>query len=242
MADFVDNNEYQYVGSELEIAREATNWKNYFCSLIYPYLGNEVLEVGAGMGGTTKVLCKSHHKRWLCLEPDAQLASIIDDSINQKDLPNCCLVKNGTLIDLESSEKFDSLVYIDVLEHIKDDIHETNLATNYLKPGGNLIILCPAHQWLFTPFDSALGHYRRYNKKTLSLVIPEYLICQKLMYLDSIGTLASLGNRLLLKSSQPTLQQIKFWDRVMVPLSTQIDPLIGYSFGKSILGIWQKTF
>ena len=44
------NNDYRYIGSELEIAREAKNWKNYFCSLIYQYLGNEVLEVGAGMG------------------------------------------------------------------------------------------------------------------------------------------------------------------------------------------------
>ncbi len=240
MGDCLPNNQYQYVGSELEIAREAKNWKTYFCSLIYPYLGNEVLEVGAGMGGTTQVLCQNHHKRWICLEPDTELASVIQDLIEQGDLPNYCLVKNGTLIDLDGSEKFDSLIYIDVLEHIKEDKDEVKLAINYLKKGGCLIILCPAHQWLFTPFDIAIGHYRRYNKQSLLSIMPENLDCQKLRYLDCIGVLASLGNRLLLKSSHPTLQQIKFWDDLMVPLSTKIDPLIGYSLGKSILGIWQK--
>ncbi|HAC65625.1 MAG TPA: methyltransferase type 12, partial [Cyanothece sp. UBA12306] len=193
------------------------------------------------LGATTKVLCKNNHKRWICLEPDSQLAEIIRNSIKRGELPQYCLVKNGTLINLEESSRFDSLVYIDVLEHIKDDQYEVQLATNYLKKGGNLIILCPAHQWLFTSFDTALGHYRRYNKQTLSSVITENLKCQRLIYLDSMGTLASLGNRLLLRSSRPTLKQIKFWDRFMVPLSTKIDLLIRYSFGKSILGIWQKN-
>ena len=71
--------------------------------------------------------------------------------------------------------------------------------------------------------------------------MPDNLDCQKLNYLDSVGVLASLGNRLLLKSSSPTPKQIKFWDTLMVPLSKKIDPLISYSLGKSILGIWKKV-
>ncbi|XLQ11503.1 MAG: class I SAM-dependent methyltransferase [cyanobacterium endosymbiont of Epithemia adnata isolate EadnSB Bon19] len=240
MGECLQNNRYHYAGSELEIAREAKNWKTYFCNLIEQYLGNEVLEVGAGMGGTTKVLCKNHHKHWVCLEPDIQLASTIQDFISQGELPNFCLVKNGTLIDLKNSDQFDSLIYIDVLEHIKDDKNEVYLATNYLKIGGYLIILCPAHQWLFTSFDLALGHYRRYDKETLLSIMPDNLDCQKLNYLDSVGILASLGNRFFLKSSNPTSKQIQFWDTLMVPLSTKIDPLIRYSLGKSILGIWKK--
>ncbi|XTZ12089.1 MAG: methyltransferase type 12, partial [cyanobacterium endosymbiont of Rhopalodia inflata] len=106
--------------------------------------------------------------------------------------------------------------------------------------GGYLIILCPAHQWLFTPFYLALGHYRRYDKQTLLSIMPDNLDCQKLNYLDSVGILASLGNRFFLKSSNPTSKQIKLWDTLMVPLSIKIDPLISYSLGKSILGIWKK--
>jgi hypothetical protein len=60
-------------------------------------------------------------------------------------------------------------------------------------------------------------------------------------YLDSFGALASVGNRLLLRQSMPTLDQILLWDRRLVPISTIFDPILGYRAGKSILGIWKKT-
>ena len=53
--------------------------------------------------------------------------------------------------------------------------------------------------------------------------------------------LASLGNRLVLQRSMPSQRQIAVWDRLMVPLSRLIDPLLGYSLGKSVLAVWRKT-
>jgi len=231
---------YSYVGNELELFRYATNWKAYYSSMIQPFLGNEVLEVGAGIGATTELLCKGKQARWVCLEPDAILASDLHSLLLSGRLPKCCELQKGTLSDLNETELFDSIVYIDVLEHIKDDRTEVELAANHLKPGGFLIVLSPAHQWLFTPFDSAIGHYRRYNKSSLKAVIPGNLQEIKLRYLDAVGLIASLGNKLILKSKMPTLQQIKMWDKTMVPLSKKIDPILQYSLGKSILGIWQK--
>ena len=129
---------------------------------------------------------------------------------------------------------------MDVLEHIKDDFSEVKTVTQHLSVGGYLVVLAPAHQWLFTPFDRAIGHYRRYNKKSLASLMPKSLDCIKLIYLDSVGLIASLGNRFVLKSKTPTKQQIQLWDKAMVPLSKSIDPLLQYSLGKSVLGIWQK--
>ncbi|MBE9166029.1 class I SAM-dependent methyltransferase [Pleurocapsales cyanobacterium LEGE 06147] len=229
-----------YIGSELKLFREAYNWKAYWSSLIRAYIGAEVLEVGAGIGGTTEVLCKGDRKRWVCLEPDPMLASILNCSIIKDYLSECCEVKIGTLLDLDREDMFNSIIYIDVLEHIKNDRAETRLAASHLRDGGFLIVLVPSHQWLFTPFDRAIGHYRRYNKKMLSAIIPETVECVSLRYLDSIGLLASLGNRLILKSKMPSRKQILFWDRVMVPLSRKLDPLFQYSLGKSLLGIWRK--
>ena len=57
----------------------------------------------------------------------------------------------------------------------------------------------------------------------------------RLCYLDSIGLFASLGNRLLLQSAMPKPSQIAFWDRVLVRMSRLVDPLLGYSAGKSVL-------
>ena len=230
---------YSYIGSELELFREAHNWKAYYSYFLRRYLGNEVLEVGAGIGATTESLCQAQ-KRWVCLEPDPGLLNTLKSSITQGSLPHCCEGKLGTLSDLNYKEKFESIIYIDVLEHIKEDKFEARLAASHLKDGGFLVVLAPAHQWLFTPFDESIGHYRRYNKNMLSAAIPDNLRCVKLIYLDCVGLIASLGNRFVLKSKMPTRKQILLWDKAMVPLSKRIDPILQYSLGKSILGVWQK--
>lgn len=231
---------YSYIGSELELFRYASNWKAYYGSLIDKYLGDEVLEVGAGIGSTTEFLCKGYQKRWLCLEPDPALSNTLDILTVGNKLPKCCEYKTAFLSDLSERELFDTIIYIDVLEHIKEDENEVNLAAKHLKEGGFLVVLSPAHQWLFTPFDRAIGHHRRYTKKSLQSIIPANLETVGLMYLDSIGLLASLGNRFILKSKMPNIKQIKLWDKGMVPLSQKVDPILKYSLGKSILGIWRK--
>ena len=232
--------EYTYVGSELDLFAAAVNWKAYWRSQIEPYLGAEVLEVGAGIGGTTKQLCGGRHKRWVCLEPDEQLAHRLAQDIEERKLPANCEVSIGTLADLDEQEKFDSLVYIDVLEHIEDDRGEMERASHHLREGGHLIVLSPAHQWLYTPFDKEIGHYRRYTKRSLKALTPQGLSVVRMKYLDSVGLFASLGNRLVLNSKMPTPKQIAFWDSYMVPLSRCVDPFLFYSAGKSVLGVWRR--
>ena len=68
----------------------------------------------------------------------------------------------GLIADLPCVPSFDSIVYIDVLEHIKDDSAEIAAATARLRSNGTLVVLSPAHAWLFSAFDAAVGHYRRY--------------------------------------------------------------------------------
>ncbi len=232
---------YTYLGSELELFSRASNWKAYYAHLIRPYLGNEVLEVGAGIGATTGSLCKGEQKRWVCLEPDPRLAHALEQHIAGKRLPECCEVQVGTLSTLGHEEEFDTIIYIDVLEHIEDDKAEARIAADHLREDGTLVVLAPAHQWLFTPFDEALGHYRRYDLSGLSRIIPEDLERMWLGYLDCVGLLASLGNRLVLRSRMPNRRQIALWDGMMVPLSRLLDPLLRYSVGKSVLGIWRKN-
>jgi phospholipid N-methyltransferase len=234
MSDFV------YIGDELEIFHHATTWKKYYGQHLSPFLGKEVLEVGAGIGGTTKSLCSDKQTRWVCLEPDSDLAVKITESIKSKELPTTCEVKTSSLAELSEEEKFDSIIYIDVLEHIENDKNELEIAAKHLKRNGFIIVLSPAHQFLYTPFDKAIGHFRRYNKKELRELTPNDLKLVKLIYLDSVGGLASLGNKLILKSSSPSHQQIQFWDKRLVPLSKLFDRIFGFTVGKSILAVWQR--
>jgi len=234
---------FSYVGSELDLFAAATTWKAYVRRQVAPYLGRTVLEVGAGHGGTTRVLIEAAHPqttRWVGLEPDETLAGRLAGAIEAGALPAFCEAKVGTLESLD--EGFDTLLYMDVLEHIEDDRAEMARAAAHLNPGGHVVVLSPAHPFLFTPFDRAIGHYRRYTLKTLRAAAP--LDCGlelvRLRYLDSVGMLASLGNRLVLQSAMPNPKQIALWDKAMVPLSKLLDPLTGYRLGKSVLGVWRK--
>ena len=230
-----------YIGNELELFDKAKNWKRYYGNIIKPLLTGDVMEVGAGIGATTRSLCNGSQKKWICLEPDAALASQIIAMQQKKELPECCELRIGTLADQNQSELFDAVIYIDVIEHIENDAAELQRAKNHLKPGGHLIILVPAHQWLYSPFDEAIGHFRRYNKFMLNKAIPSGMKKHKLIYLDSIGLMASVANKLFLKQSYPTQKQVLFWDSTLVPLSRLMDVITFNAIGKSLLGIWKKS-
>lgn len=227
-----------YVGDELELFANALNWKATLRRQISPFLGRRVLEVGAGIGATTRMLCDVSQEHWRCLEPDAPMAQLLATQVLNGELPACCEAQAGTVADV--TEQFDSLIYIDVLEHIPEDRPEIAAAAELVKTGGYVIVLSPAHQHLYTAFDKRIGHCRRYSKKMLAKLTPPTLAIERLRYLDCVGYFASLANRLLLRQSMPTLSQIRVWDGVMVPVSRVLDPVLSYGFGKSVLCIWRK--
>jgi len=227
----------KYIGNELELFQFATNWKSYFRSQIRAYIRGDVLEVGAGLGGTTRLLANADCRSWTCLEPDAALLSQIESIESELPLrPRCVL---GTIDQLPADARFDCILYIDVMEHIGDDAAEFARAAGRLKPGGVLVILSPAHQFLYTNFDRVIGHHRRYTKPSLLRAAGNLLTLERLFYLDSFGIAASLSNTFL-KQSMPRLWQIKVWDRCLVPCSRVFDPLLGRTVGKTIIGVWRR--
>jgi hypothetical protein len=230
-----------YIGQELTIFAHATHWKQYYTSIIRPSIGKYVVEVGAGLGATTKVMCDGRQDAWICLEPDSALRGGIDRLIAQGELPTCCQTWAGFVSDLSPSPFFDTFIYIDVLEHIEDDRTELETAATRISTGGHLIVLSPAFHFLYSPFDRSIGHYRRYDKEMLQALTPSHCQIERLIYLDSIGMTTSLINRFLLSQSMPTVDQIKFWDTYLVPISKVMDRIVGYRFGRSILCIWSKV-
>lgn len=231
----MESESFVYEGSELDLFAGAENWRRYWTSVIQPFLGSRILEVGAGIGSATRVLGRSG-MQWVALEPDPTLARRIGDQKRELDLD----VIVGTLSDVPVERRFDSILYIDVLEHVEDDTGEVDRASQFLDQGGRLIILGPAHQWLFTDFDASIGHFRRYSRRDLRALKPRGVTEVASGYLDSVGILASSANKLFLRSASPSRQQIQLWDRLMVPASRHLDRLARRSLGKSVFVVWQK--
>lgn len=226
----------RYLGEELDLFALAHHWKDRLTSEIASYLEAPVLEVGAGLGATTEALRHSVAGAWTALEPDPVLARRLAD---RQDLD--CAVWAGDLAAIPPQERFRSVLYVDVLEHIAEDRAELATAFARLEPGGRLIVLAPAHQWLYSPFDRAVGHHRRYHRAGLLGLAPVGASVERVRYLDACGLLLNLGNRLISRQRVPTAAQIRLWDRFLVPLSRWLDPLFSYRVGRSLLVVWRKS-
>lgn len=230
-----------YVGNELVLFEAATNWKKYIRKALRRHIAGDVAEIGAGIGSTARTLSGGKDvKSWLCIEPDPELFSELAKTVRSINCGHDIKQFHGTLDDFPGSPAFDTIIYIDVLEHIEHDSVEINFAAERLRSGGVIIVLCPAFQQVFSAFDRAIRHYRRYTKTTLRALKPTCLDERAAFYLDSVGLAASFANKMLLKESMPTKRQIWLWDSLMVPASRLLDRVFGHLFGKSVVLIWTK--
>lgn len=227
--------EFLYQGKELELFSHAINWKRRVAKNIARFIKGDVAEIGPGPGNFTPFIFNTDVRSWTYVEPDSRYAAALNT------LPVQTEIVVGTIGKLPDYPRYDTIIYLDVLEHISEDRHEVKLIMDRLKPGGVVIILSPAFNFLYSPFDKEIGHFRRYTRKQLGSLFPFPWQIIESKYLDSTGFLASLANKLLLKQKDPTLSQILFWDRILVRLSKISDIFFSPYFGRSVLLVAKKN-
>src|SRR5262245_42469329 len=127
----------EYIGTELELFAAALNWKEYLYREMRPYLGRRVVEVGAGIGTTTQSLCRAPADEWLCVEPDPDQSSKVAQLVREGKLPNTCVALTGDIQAVRASHRssVDTVLYVDVLEHIERDREELEVAAEILRVG-----------------------------------------------------------------------------------------------------------
>lgn len=160
--------EYSNVGSKnLEILNENKNFTDWMYSEIKPHISGNILEIGSGIGTYSKKIIKDYKKSKILLS-DIDSNFISNLKKRYKTHKNIKVIK----LDIEKTKvlkykNINTIIALNVLEHIKDDGGALNNLYNYLAPGGTAIILVPAHKKLYNCIDKAVGHYRRYQKKEL---------------------------------------------------------------------------
>src|SRR5262249_37332918 len=155
--------------------------------------------------------------------PDPRFAAHLANRISVGALPACCQARCGVLADFGPDERADTILYIDVLEHIERDEAEMHVAAALLNTGGRIVVLAPAFNSLCSRFDQALGHFSiSTNADNDRLPVP-HLTLERTFYLDSVGVFASLANRLVLRAAAPTASEIQLWDWAIVPVSVCVD-------------------
>ncbi len=137
--------------------------------------------------------------------------------------------------------KFDTIVSLDVLEHIKDDKKQIRKYYNSLKKSGHLILIVPAFQFLYSNFDKDINHFRRYDKRNIKKLIKKLKFkIIKLDYFDTIGFFLSLGSKFLSNDYKKNLsKKVFFWDK-LIPLSKLLDFFLFNTIGKSLIVVLKK--
>ena len=219
----------------------AQNYLRYLYHYIKPYVNGAVLEIGAGTGNMTSLLLNSATSL-VALEPNRHCIEKLEERISQT---NCASIVNAPWD--EKSVKFlphfnfDTVILMNVLEHIEDDIQAINLLPQVMSNDANLIIIVPAFQSLYGPIDKAVGHYRRYNKSNLIFNLKSvgfYSIQAR--HLNFVGFLGWFINAKILKISEQNDTQIAIFDKYILPIQKSIDSLLRIPVGQSLFIVAKK--
>ncbi len=223
----------QYDGFELEHFDAASNFRKYQISLIKNYLNGSLLEVGAGKGGLASNYINLLNDITL-IEPDKKLYNFLKKKFKKKRI----FIQNKSIKKLK--KKYDVIIYFDVLEHIKKDFQEIEIASKKMKKDGYLIFSVPAFQTFYSDFDKSVGHYKRYNKNDfLKFSKKNNLQIKKLVYYDSIGFLFLLLNKIFSLKHSNLKSKVFLWN-LLIPISRILDILLFNSIGKSLLCVFEK--
>jgi 2-polyprenyl-3-methyl-5-hydroxy-6-metoxy-1,4-benzoquinol methylase len=165
----IEKTEYQafsYSGSELNAMANARNYYGWMLRRIGPYVGRRAMEVGAGIGTFASLLLQETNvSELLLLEPANNLFPRLAERFATDARVETI---HGYLEDCLPQSKVDSLIAVDVIEHIPDDVEFLRLASERIIPGGTIILFTPALSVLYGTLDKAFEHYRRYSKLGLT--------------------------------------------------------------------------
>ena len=208
---------------------------NYCLSFINKFIKGNIIEIGAGCGSFTKNYYDSKIKSLTLTETD----QLNIKNLQKKFEKNSNIRISDLSIDKIQS-KFDTILYLHVLEHIKEDTNELKNAKNKLNDEGHLVIMVPAHQKIYGNLDKAVGHFRRYEKDFFKKNLLD-LELVSFRYLDSMGYLLYYLNKIFFKNETfPSKFKIFLWDKLFTPITILIDFLTNYSFGKCIVAVYKK--
>ena len=225
--------EIKYNGWELKFFDDSKNFRNYQLKLINKYIKGHIAEVGPGNGANLSCYLK-YPKKIDLYEPTKQLYLNLKKKFKKN---KKIFTYNKKLF----TKKNKYILYLDVLEHIKDDKKEIIKALKSIRKNGYLIINVPAYSHLYSNFDRDIGHHKRYEKKDIRIILRSLKFKKVyLTYYDSIGYILALLSKLSSSDYKKKFEQkIKMWD-FLIPISKFIDFLTCNLFGKSLLIVIKK--
>ena len=232
--------ETSYVIRDQQRMRRARNYFEWQARLVCPHLGRRVLEIGCGVGNFTRHLLD----RELIIGIDVEAECLAELDRNFGHRGNVIAHRMDVLDDAFAAfrnHRIDSVVCLNVLEHVSDDRRALRQLASLLPPGGRSVLIVPAFSALYGPIDKRLGHFRRYSKASLqSIATATGFRVERLCYMNSVGFLGWWFNARILKKEEQSEAQIALFDTLLVPVLSRIEKLLPPPFGQSLFVVLAK--
>lgn len=231
----------EYAANDLETMQAARRYGAHLFNLFRPYIGKRVLEVGSGIGTMSRPLVDV-----------ADLVVGIEPNVNcamraqavMRDHPRftlrACHLEECDRAEL-ASHRFDTVVCVNVLEHIADDVAALRTFREILAANGRVLIFVPAVQAAYGPLDAELGHHRRYSKPALARAFAAAgLDLLTLRYTNPIGLIGWMFNAHVTRSRAHSLTQVKLFETLVAPWALPLERLLPPPIGLSLVAVGIK--
>jgi SAM-dependent methyltransferase len=236
---------FEYSGRELESMDFAVNYHRWILQTLKPYLGKDLIEVGAGTGSFSEILLETEPASLAMLEPSANMYPVLAERIKAVDRrgvgrPMQLTLESAAAV-IANGPRPDSILYVNVLEHIEDDRRELATAFSLLRPGGRVLVFVPANAWLMSTMDRQMGHHRRYSRQELMGKCRDAGFDVRFSRnFDIFGVAPWLLKFRLLGSTKIEPGMVRLYDTSVVPMARLVERFIPPPFGKNVIVVGEK--
>ncbi|HLU75021.1 MAG TPA: class I SAM-dependent methyltransferase [Nonomuraea sp.] len=211
---------------------EARNYRKYEYDMVAPHVGRSLLEIGSGLG---------HFAEQFLPRLDRLVVSDFDpycvEQLKKRfaDRDDVGVLQFGLPTEIPLDDKVDTVVMMNVLEHIEDDAEALRSLARVTLPGGRIVIWVPGYMQLYGDFDRKVGHVRRYTPKTLADAVKraelDIEVLKPINFLGGIAWWAAVRRGGV---GYPDPRLVKIYDRTVVPMTRLIERFIRPPFGQTV--------
>jgi SAM-dependent methyltransferase len=213
---------------------EAKNYRQYELDMVAPHVGRSMLEIGSGLGHFAEAFLP-RLDRLVVSDFDPYCVEQLKKRFEGRD--DIDVLQFGLPTEIPIGEKVDTVVMMNVLEHIEDDVEALRSLAKVTLPGGRIIIWVPGYMQLYGDFDRKVGHVTRYTPATLrSTVSKAGLDIDVLKPINFLGGIAWWAAVRKGGTGAPNPRMVGIYDRYVVPVTRVLDR-VPIPFGQSILGV-----
>jgi phospholipid N-methyltransferase len=231
------------IDRDLNILARSNNYLSLQFKKIEKHLGKRILEIGAGIGNHTDKIIKRKPELLIALEKEDSFCKVLDKKFNGQ-----INVLRADLQDIESYSdqlkimEIDTIIAINVLEHIPQDINCLRSLADILSKKGRLILIVPAFQFLYSNLDSKYGHYRRYSKNIFTLYANKLnLTIIENDYFNMVGWIAWLVSAKIFRADKMSSRGMFLLNKIYTLQNILEEKLPFNCFGLSLIGVFEKN-